>query len=72
MSTEVVGYRTLCRNGLRHVKKLQGIDPPEFRLRVGDVRARFQSKVDILHILRVRKRKTLTAKKRLRIFGIRY
>ena len=43
--------------GAGNVKKLQGIDPPEFRLRVGDFRVRFHSSDDILHVLRVRNRK---------------
>lgn len=44
-------------HGAGNVKKLQGIDPPEFRLRVGDFRARFHSEGDTLTILRVRNRK---------------
>ncbi len=43
--------------GSGNVKKLQGIDPPEFRLRVGDFRARFLLDGDIMRILRIRNRK---------------
>lgn len=43
--------------GVGNVKKLQGIDPPEFRLRVGDYRVRFRMDGNTLRILRVRNRK---------------
>ena len=36
------------------VKQLQGIDPPEFRLRLGDYRVRFHDlghSIEILHVL---------------------
>ena len=46
-----------AETGAGKVKKLQGIDPPEFRLRVGDFRVRFQSEGDTLRILRVLNRK---------------
>jgi mRNA interferase RelE/StbE len=46
-----------AETGAGNVKKLQGIDPPEFRLRVGDFRVRFYSEADTLRILRVRNRK---------------
>jgi len=39
------------------VKRLQGIDPPEFRLRVGDWRVRFLSDGATLTVLRVRNRR---------------
>jgi len=39
------------------VKRLQGIEPPEFRLRLGDYRVRFQDLGDSIEILRVRHRK---------------
>jgi len=39
------------------VKRLQGIEPPEFRLRLGDYRLRFQDLGDSIEILRVRHRK---------------
>jgi mRNA-degrading endonuclease RelE of RelBE toxin-antitoxin system len=43
--------------GAGNVKKLQGIDPPEYRLRVGDWRVRFQQEEKVIRILRVRNRK---------------
>jgi mRNA-degrading endonuclease RelE of RelBE toxin-antitoxin system len=46
-----------AETGTGSLKKLQGIDPPEFRLRVGDFRVRFHSEGDTLRILRVRNRK---------------
>jgi mRNA-degrading endonuclease RelE of RelBE toxin-antitoxin system len=39
------------------VKRLQGIEPPEFRLRLGDYRVRFHDLADSIEILRVRHRK---------------
>jgi mRNA interferase RelE/StbE len=39
------------------VKQLQGIDPPEYRLRVGDYRVRFRRVVGDLNILSVRHRR---------------
>jgi mRNA interferase RelE/StbE len=39
------------------VKRLQGIEPPEFRLRLGDYRVRFNDLGDSIEILRVRHRK---------------
>jgi mRNA interferase RelE/StbE len=46
-----------AETGAGNVKKLQGICPPEFRLRVGDWRVRFQLDDMIVRILRVRGRK---------------
>ena len=43
--------------GAGDVKKLHGIDPPEYRLRVGDYRVRFYSAGEIMRILRVRNRR---------------
>jgi len=40
-----------------NVKRLQGIDPPEYRLRVGDYRGRFSQQVETICILRVRNRR---------------
>lgn len=48
--------QTLARailTGEGDVKRLQGIDPPEFRLRVGDYRVRFrdfENSVDIISV----------------------
>ena len=43
--------------GAGNVKRLQVIDPPEYRLRVGDFRVRFQLEAETVHILRVRNRR---------------
>jgi mRNA interferase RelE/StbE len=39
------------------VKRLQDIDPPEFRLRVGDYRVRFRDFNDSIEILSVKHRR---------------
>ena len=46
-----------AETGTGDVKKLQGVNPPEFRLRVGDYRARFHQDGDTIRILRVRNRR---------------
>ena len=46
-----------AQHGTGKVKKLQGVDPAEFRLRVGDFRVRFQVDGDTLRILRLLDRK---------------
>jgi mRNA-degrading endonuclease RelE of RelBE toxin-antitoxin system len=46
-----------AETGAGNVKKLQSIDPPEFRLRVGDYRVRFHNDANTLTILRVRNRR---------------
>jgi len=46
-----------AETGAGNVKRLQGIDPPEFRLRVGDYRVRFHQDNDTMRILRVRNRR---------------
>ena len=43
--------------GAGSVKKLQGIDPPEYRLRVGDYRVRFELDGETIRVLRVRNRR---------------
>ncbi|MGO9130070.1 MAG: type II toxin-antitoxin system RelE family toxin [Bryobacteraceae bacterium] len=40
-----------------NVKRLQGIDPPEYRLRVGDWRVRFHLAEENVRVLRVRNRR---------------
>jgi mRNA-degrading endonuclease RelE of RelBE toxin-antitoxin system len=40
-----------------NVKQLTGIDPPEFRLRVGDYRVRYHERGDAIEILTVRHRR---------------
>ncbi len=46
-----------AETGAGNVKKLQGFDPPEYRLRVGDFRVRFSIPESMMVILRVRDRK---------------
>jgi mRNA-degrading endonuclease RelE of RelBE toxin-antitoxin system len=43
--------------GAGNVKRLQGIDPPEYRLRVGDYRVRFHLGDETVQVLRVRNRR---------------
>ena len=43
--------------GAGNVKRLQGIDPPEYRLRVGDYRVRFHMNDETIQVLRVRNRR---------------
>jgi mRNA-degrading endonuclease RelE of RelBE toxin-antitoxin system len=43
--------------GAGNVKRLHGIDPPEFRLRVGDYRVRFHQDARTVRVLRVRNRR---------------
>ena len=43
--------------GAGNVKRLQGIKPPEFRLRVGEYRVRFHQDLNTIRILRVRNRR---------------
>jgi len=45
-----------AETGAGSVKKLQDIDP-EYRLRAGDYRARFELDGDIIRVLRVRNRR---------------
>ena len=46
-----------AETGLGNVKRLQGIDPPEFRFRDGDYRVRFHNKGGIVSVLCVRNRR---------------
>ena len=50
------GLARFLTTGEGKVKRLQGIDPPEMRLRLGDYRIRFYDHGDWIEILRVRKR----------------
>ena len=43
--------------GEADIKRLQGIEPPEFRLRCGDYRIRFYDFGDTLQILTIKHRK---------------
>jgi len=47
----------LIFTGEGDVERLQNIDPPEFRLRVGDYRVRFHELSDSVEILSVRHRR---------------
>jgi len=46
-----------AQSGAGSVKKLQDIDPPEYRLRTGDYRVRFELDGQIIRVLRVRNRR---------------
>jgi mRNA-degrading endonuclease RelE of RelBE toxin-antitoxin system len=46
-----------AETGAGNVKKLQGINPPEYRLRAGHWRVRFQLDDETVRVLRVRNRK---------------
>ena len=48
---------SLIDTGEGDVKRLQGIEPPEFRLRVGDYRLRFHDSGDILEVTAVKHRR---------------
>ena len=43
--------------GADNVRRLQGIEPPEHRLRIGDYRVRFHLEPGTIRILRVRNRR---------------
>jgi mRNA-degrading endonuclease RelE of RelBE toxin-antitoxin system len=45
------------RTGAGNVKRLQGVDPPEYRLRVGDDRVRFHLEGETIRLLQVRNRR---------------
>lgn len=45
-----VAIERFALTGTGDVKKLQGIDPPEFRLRIGEWRVRFELAGDVLRI----------------------
>jgi mRNA interferase RelE/StbE len=46
-----------AETGAGNVKKLRGLDPPEYRLRVGDYRVRFHLDDETVRVLRVRNRR---------------
>ncbi len=46
-----------AETGAGNIKRLQGIDPPEFRLRAGDYRVRFYQDGETVQVLRVRNRR---------------
>ena len=45
-----------AETGAGDVKRLTAIDPPEFRLRIGNWRVRFYQSHEIMRVLRVRHR----------------
>ena len=47
----------LIATGAGDVKRLQDIDPPEFRLRVGEYRVRFHERSDAVEIVSVKHRR---------------
>ena len=47
----------LANTGAGNLKKLQGVDPPEYRLRVGNYRVRFYLEGKTIQVLRVRNRR---------------
>jgi mRNA interferase RelE/StbE len=51
------GVERFAETGAGNVKKLQGVDPPEYRLRVGDYRVRFDVDGETIRVLRVRHRR---------------
>jgi mRNA-degrading endonuclease RelE of RelBE toxin-antitoxin system len=51
------GVARFLSTGEGDIKRLQNVDPPEFRLRLGDYRVRFLDYGDCIEILRVKHRK---------------
>lgn len=51
------GVERFAETGAGNVKRLQGRQPPEFRLRVGDWRVRFHLDGETIQVLRVRNRR---------------
>jgi mRNA-degrading endonuclease RelE of RelBE toxin-antitoxin system len=43
--------------GAGNVKRLRGVDPPEYRLRVGDYRVRFHLEGETIRLLQIRNRR---------------
>ena len=46
-----------AETSIGNIKRLQNVDPPEYRLRVGDWRIRFHQDAETIRILRVLHRK---------------
>lgn len=46
-----------AETGSGNVKRLQGVDPPEYRLRMGDYRVRFHLEGETVQVLRIRNRR---------------
>ena len=54
----VAAIQRMVRTNARDIKRLQGIDPPEYRLRIGEWRVRFSyPDADMVRINRVQNRK---------------
>ena len=54
----IAGIRRLVLTDVGDIKKLQGVDPPEYRLRIGDWRVRFsRPDEDTICINRVQNRR---------------
>jgi mRNA-degrading endonuclease RelE of RelBE toxin-antitoxin system len=51
------GLARFAVQGVGDVKQLQGIEPTEFRLRVGEYRIRFRDSADSIQILAVKHRR---------------
>ena len=51
------GLARFAVQGVGDVKQLQGIEPTEFRLRVGEYRIRFSDSADSIQILAVKHRR---------------
>lgn len=47
----------MIATGEGDIKRLRGIEPPEFRLRVGDYRVRFHNQEDRVEVLSVKHRR---------------
>jgi mRNA-degrading endonuclease RelE of RelBE toxin-antitoxin system len=53
----LVALRRYAETEVGDVVKLRGLDPPEWRLRVGDYRVRFRRRGDTLEVLHVAHRR---------------
>jgi mRNA interferase RelE/StbE len=51
------GIDRYAATGEGDVKRLQEVEPPEYRLRVGDYRVRFYDRGDSIHVIAVRHRR---------------
>lgn len=51
------GISRFLETGYGDVKRLQGIDPPEYRLKIGDYRVRFHDQGKSIHVISVKNRR---------------
>jgi mRNA-degrading endonuclease RelE of RelBE toxin-antitoxin system len=51
------GIARYAKSGEGDVKRLQDVDPPELRLRVGDYRVRYHDYGDFIYVLSVKHRR---------------